>query len=34
MAHNPLSGDGRHVFIGVVDPLAAIKAQPEGDGVG
>src|SRR6516164_1111281 len=33
MAHHPLRGDGSHVFVGVVDALAALKPQRESDRV-
>jgi hypothetical protein len=34
MAHDALGGDRGHVFIGIVDALAALEPQRESDRVG
>ena len=34
MLDEPIGDDDRHEFVGVVDPLAALKTQREGARVG
>ena len=30
MAHDPLRSDGRHLFVGIVDSLPALKPERKG----